>query len=204
VALWIDELLQALGLQSVVKTSGAKGLQVYLPLNSSVDYGQTKPFAHAVARLLEKEHPDLVTSRMSRKLRTGKVLIDWSQNDPHKTTVCVYSLRAGDQPEVSTPLAWGQVRDALSGRSEPSLSLRPDTMLERVSADGDLFEPALELIQSLPNLDGGPSDDSPQTPTPGTRAALYQRARELEVPGRSKMTLTQLRSAIAATEDQQR
>lgn len=202
VALWIDELLRAIGLQSVVKTSGAKGLQVYLPLNGSVNYGQTKPFAHAVARLLEREHPDLVTSRMSRKLRTGKVLIDWSQNDPHKTTVCVYSLRAGDQPEVSTPLTWGQVRDALSGKSEPSLSLRPETMLERVSADGDLFKPALELIQNLPNLDEGPSNASP-TATPGTRAALYQQARELGVPGRSKMTLVQLQSAIAATEDLQ-
>ncbi|MGH2832727.1 MAG: DNA ligase D, partial [Solirubrobacteraceae bacterium] len=202
VALWIHDLLQALDLQSVVKTSGAKGLQVYLPLNSSVSYEQTKPFAHAVARLLEKEHPDLVTSRMSRKLRTGKVLIDWSQNDPHKTTVCVYSLRAGDQPEVSTPLAWEQVREALSGKAEPSLSLRPDTLLERVSADGDLFEPALERIQSLPNLDEGPTNQPPDTPTPGTRAALYRRARELGVPGRSRMTLTQLRGAIAATEDQ--
>ena len=204
VALWIEELLRALGLQSVVKTSGVKGLQVYLPLNGPVSYEQTKPFAHALARLLEKEHPQLITSRMSKKLRTGKILIDWSQNDPHKTTVCVYSLRASENPEVSTPLDWEQVREALQGRAEPSLSLGPAAIVDLLSGEGDLFAPALELIQRLPDFDGPASPErppSPQTPPSNTRAALYRQASKLGVPGRSKMSATQLQSAIAAAEE---
>jgi bifunctional non-homologous end joining protein LigD len=154
VALWIEELFESVGLQSLVKTSGAKGLQVYVPLNTPVAYEQTKPFAHAVARLLEHEHPEIALSRMARNLRAGKVLIDWSQNDQHKTTVNVYSLRARERPTISTPLSWEEVRGAASSRrrTEPQLSAEPRRMLERVERDGDLFAPLLSLVQRLPDF----------------------------------------------------
>jgi bifunctional non-homologous end joining protein LigD len=156
VALWIQELFDSIGLQSLAKTSGAKGLQVYVPLNTHVSYARTKPLAHAVARLLEREHPKLVLSRMNRSLRTGKVLIDWSQNDQHKTTVCVYSLRARERPMVSTPLTWEEVQRGSRRRSrEVELSAEPRALLERVERDGDLFAPLLSLTQTLPELGGG-------------------------------------------------
>src|SRR5205823_4685653 len=102
VGLWLKEVFDRLGVKSFPKTSGSKGLQVYVPLNTSVSYEQTKPFAHGVARLLAEEHAELVVSEMKKSLRTGKVFVDWSQNDDHKTTVCVYSLRAKERPTVST------------------------------------------------------------------------------------------------------
>jgi bifunctional non-homologous end joining protein LigD len=155
VALLIAELLEAFDLRTLVKTSGAKGLQVYLPLNTAVSYEQTKPFARAVAELLGKRHPELVTARMTKSLRAGKVLIDWSQNDPHKTTVCVYSLRAQDRPTVSTPLHWKEVERAARSRTrEPRLSRGPAELLERLERDGDLHAPALSLTQELPELEG--------------------------------------------------
>jgi bifunctional non-homologous end joining protein LigD len=152
VALWIRELLDAFGLRSLVKTSGSKGLQVYVPLNTPVSYAQTKPFARAVAELLEKTHPRQVVSRMAKQLRAGKVLIDWSQNDARKTTVCAYSLRAREHPTISTPLAWEEVEQALSSRRAPNLSAEPTALLERVSSHGDLFQPLLDLLQELPDL----------------------------------------------------
>ena len=91
-------------------------MQVYVPLNTAATYEQTKPFARAVAELLEKQHPELVVSRMAKELRPGKVLIDWSQNDEHKTTVCVYSLRARERPTISTPLTWEEVERAARAR----------------------------------------------------------------------------------------
>jgi bifunctional non-homologous end joining protein LigD len=154
VASWIRELLELLGLQTVVKTSGAKGLQVYVPLNTEVAYEQTKTFAHAVARLLEKQHPKLVLSRMTKSLRAGKVLIDWSQNDPHKTTVCVYSLRARERPAISTPLSWEEVEQAARRRREPELSAEPAELLARVERHGDLCAPLLALTQTLPDFSG--------------------------------------------------
>jgi bifunctional non-homologous end joining protein LigD len=196
VALWIRELLEALGLKSVVKTSGVKGLQVYLPLNSPVSYQDTKPFAHAIARLLEDEHPELVISRMARKLREGRVLIDWSQNDPHKTTVCVYSPRATERPEISTPLSWSQVEEALSSKRQPSLSAEPARLPRLIDEQGDLFADALELTQSLPVLDG----QNEQPPEALTRHELYERARELNLRGRSRMSTAELQAAIAAAE----
>ena len=130
VALWIREIFDSFGLDTFVKTSGAKGLQVYAPLNTPVDYEQTKPFARAVAELLQKRHPRQVVSRMAKDLRPGRVLVDWSQNDEHKTTVCVYSLRARERPTISTPLAWEEVESALRGRrGEPSLSAEPRELL---------------------------------------------------------------------------
>jgi bifunctional non-homologous end joining protein LigD len=155
VALWIRELFDELGLRSLVKTSGSKGLQVYVPLNTPVSYAQTKPFARAVAELLEKAHPRQVVSRMARELRTGKVLIDWSQNDARKTTVCVYSLRAQERPTISTPLLWEEVEQALQSRRVANLSAEPAALLERVARYGDLFEPLLDLAQELPDLSAG-------------------------------------------------
>ena len=113
VGLWLRELLDELGLESFAKTSGSKGLQVYVPLNTPVTYDETKPFAHALAQLLEKQHPELVVSNMKKELRKGKVFVDWSQNDDFKTTVCVYSLRARERPTVSTPVTWDEVEEAL-------------------------------------------------------------------------------------------
>ena len=162
VALWIREMFEALGLTTLVKTSGSKGLQVYLPLNSPVGYEQTKAFARAVAELLEKQHPRVVLSRMTKRLRPGKVLIDWSQNDPHKTTVCVYSLRARERPTISTPLTWEEVEQGSRRRKEQQLSAEPATLLERVERHGDLFAPLLSLTQTLPDLlgDGGARRES--------------------------------------------
>ncbi len=155
VALQIRELFDAFELRTLVKSSGSKGLQLYVPLNSAVSYEQTKPFARAVAELLEKRHPRLVVSRMTKRLRSGKVLIDWSQNDPHKTTVCVYSLRARERPTISTPLAWEQVERGSRRRSEPQLSAEPKALLERLAAEGDRFAELLSLVQSLPEIGAG-------------------------------------------------
>jgi bifunctional non-homologous end joining protein LigD len=152
VALQIRDLFDAFGLRSLVKTSGSKGLQVYVPLNTAVSYEQTKSFARAVAELLEKRHPRQVLSRMAKELRPGKVLIDWSQNDEHKTTVSVYSLRARERPTISTPLPWEEVEKGQRSRREPELSAEPKTMLERVQRHGDLFEGLLTLTQELPDL----------------------------------------------------
>jgi bifunctional non-homologous end joining protein LigD len=152
VALRIRDLFDAFRLETLVKTSGSKGLQVYLPLNTATSYEQTKPFARAVAELLEKQRPKLVVSRMAKSLRPGRVLIDWSQNDEHKTTVCVYSLRATPEPMVSTPLTWEEVERGSRKRSAFQLSAGPEEALERVERDGDLFAPLLELEQRLPDL----------------------------------------------------
>jgi len=152
VALQIRKLLGELGLRTLVKTSGSKGLQVYAPLNTEVSYEQTKPFAHAVAQLLETRHPRRVTSRMGKDLRRGKVLIDWSQNDQHKTTVSVYSLRAREQPTISTPLQWEEVERASRARGELALSAEPAQLLARVAEHGDIFSPLSTLTQDLPDL----------------------------------------------------
>jgi bifunctional non-homologous end joining protein LigD len=150
VALWLREIFEPLGLELFPKTSGSKGLQVYVPLNvDGVTYDDTKPFAKAVAELLEKQHPELVVSRMTKELRPGKVLVDWSQNDEHKTTVNVYSLRAKDRPTVSTPVTWEEV-ERCSGESD--LRFEQDEVLERVERDGDLFAPVLTLVQELPRF----------------------------------------------------
>jgi bifunctional non-homologous end joining protein LigD len=155
VALWVRELFAALGLESLIKTSGSKGMQAYVPLNTDVTYDQTKPFAQAVAQLLEKQHPDLVVSSMAKERRKGKVLVDWSQNDEHKTTVNVYSLRAREQPTVSTPLEWDEVSAALEAGDDAALSFTSDDVLDRAERLGDVFAPTLELEQELPALSGG-------------------------------------------------
>jgi bifunctional non-homologous end joining protein LigD len=143
-------LFEGLGLESFAKTSGSKGLQVYVPLNLEVDYGQTKPLARRIAELLEQRMPDLVVSRMTRRLRPGKVLVDWSQNDAHKTTVTVYSVRARERPTVSTPVGWDEVERCRGGRDEQGLSFEVGEVLRRVQEQGDRFAPVLGLKQALP------------------------------------------------------
>lgn len=152
VAVWVRELFGALGLKAFPKTSGSKGMQIYVPLNTKVSYDQTKPFARAVAELLEKQHEDLVVSNMKKELRKGKVLVDWSQNDEHKTTVSVYSLRARERPTVSTPVTWEEVEGALEAKDAGLLRFEADAVLKRVDEMGDLFEPLLSLKQELPSL----------------------------------------------------
>jgi bifunctional non-homologous end joining protein LigD len=152
VALVLRGLFGALKLESCVKTSGSKGLQIYVPLDGEASYELTKPFAKRVAELLEQRLPELVVSRMAKRLRTGKVLVDWSQNDAHKTTVTVYSVRALERPGVSTPVSWEEVAGCReSGRAE-QLSFTPEQVLGRVAELGDLFAPAAELRQTLPPL----------------------------------------------------
>jgi bifunctional non-homologous end joining protein LigD len=152
VALRLRELFGGLGLKCFPKTSGSKGLQVYAPLEGKATYAETKPFAHAVAKLLERERPDEVVSRMAKKLRRGKVFVDWSQNDRAKTTVAVYSLRARERPTVSTPVAWDEVERASGGGDAGALRFEATQVLERVEERGDLFAPVLELRQPLPEL----------------------------------------------------
>lgn len=152
VALLLRDLLGNLGLEVVAKTSGSKGMQVYIPLNTPVDYEQTRSFAQAVARLLEREHPKLILSNMRRELRAGKIFIDWSQNAEHKTTVCVYSLRARPQPTVSTPVTWQEIETAARTRDASPLVFTAPELLARVAELGDLFAPAVTLEQSLPTF----------------------------------------------------
>jgi bifunctional non-homologous end joining protein LigD len=152
VALVLRGLFEALGLESVVKTSGSKGMQVYVPLNTETTYEQTKPFAKTVAELLEQRLPELVVSRMTKRLRPGRVLVDWSQNDRHKTTVNVYSMRARLTPSVSTPVSWDEVRRCRDAGDAELLGFGPDEVLGRVAADGDLFAPLLSAAQELPRV----------------------------------------------------
>jgi bifunctional non-homologous end joining protein LigD len=150
VAVILREALAQLGLDCYAKTSGSKGIQVYVPLNSDdVDYrGGTKLISNALARHLATQHPKLIVASQRKDLRAGKVLIDWSQNDEHKTTVCVYSLRARERPTVSTPLAWEEIE-----RGDPQkLVFEAGDVLERVEEHGDLFGRVAEQEQRLPEL----------------------------------------------------
>lgn len=149
-ALELKALLEKLKLKSFPKTSGSKGLQVYVPLNSTATYEKTKPFAHEMAMQLEKQFPDLVVSNMQKALRKGKVLVDWSQNDSHKTTICAYSLRAKERPNVSTPVTWPEIAAALKKKDATLLAFEPEAVLKRIEKHGDLFEPVLKLKQKLP------------------------------------------------------
>jgi bifunctional non-homologous end joining protein LigD len=153
VGLWLHGMFENLGLQSFAKTSGSKGLQIYVPLNvPDVTYDDTKGFSLAVAELLEAEQPGLVVSRMTKSIRGGKVLVDYSQNDEHKTTVSVYSLRAKDRPTVSTPVSWDEVRECLDRGDPEHLVFDSGQVLERVADRGDEFAPVLSLVQTLPAL----------------------------------------------------
>lgn len=149
VALILRGMFEQLGLRSYPKTSGSKGLHLYLPLNTAVGYERTKPFARSVAETVEAKFGDRVVSRMTKSRRRGRVLIDWSQNDVHKTTVCAYSLRAGRIPTVSTPLAWDEVEAALGAADPDRLVFDHAALPGRVAERGDLFAPLLSERQSL-------------------------------------------------------
>ncbi len=152
VALRVRELFAGIGMECFAKTSGSKGVQVYVPLNGEATYEQTKPFARAVAQALERAEPGLVVSKMTKSLRVGKVLVDWSQNTKSKTTVAVYSLRARERPTVSTPVSWAEVEAGANGDDE--LVFAAADVLARIEEHGDLLAPVLDLEQELP--DGSP------------------------------------------------
>jgi bifunctional non-homologous end joining protein LigD len=149
VGVWLREMFEKRGFQCFPKTSGSKGLQVYVPLNTPTNYETTKTFAKSVAEHLEREHPDLVVSKMAKAIRAGKIFVDWSQNDDHKTTVSVYSLRAKENPTVSTPVTWKEVETALKKKDATKLVFKSEDVLKRVQRHGDLFEPVLKLKQRL-------------------------------------------------------
>ena len=150
VGFWLRDLLADMKLKSWAKTSGSKGLQLYVPLNTPATFDETKALSRALAEHLEREHPKLVVHRMLKSLRGGKVLVDWSQNDEHKTTVNVYSLRAKDHPTVSTPVTWDEVARCLKKKDPELLRFTSDQVLQRVEEHGDLFEPVETLKQKLP------------------------------------------------------
>ncbi len=152
VGLVLRGLFSQLGLESLAKTSGSKGVQVYVPLNAETTYAQTKPFARRIAELLEQRLPELVVSRMTKRLREGKVLVDWSQNDEHKTTVTVYSVRARERPTVSAPVSWEEIQRCHDSGDPDLLVIDTDQVLARVAADGDPFASLLSLRQTLPSV----------------------------------------------------
>jgi bifunctional non-homologous end joining protein LigD len=187
VGFWLREIFDRFGLQSFPKTSGSKGLQIYVPLNTKTSYDETKPFAHALARLLENEHRALVVSDMKKAIRTNKVFVDWSQNDEHKTTISVYSLRARERPTVSTPVSWAEVEAAYKKKDAGLLVFDSKQVLERVEKFGDLLAPLLSLKQKLPKLAGiergkaeaaatGLEIAAQAEPRPAKRAQAPQRA----------------------------
>ena len=147
VGLWIRDTLAGLDLDCVAKTSGSKGLQVYVPLNGPHTHEHTSSVALAVAQVLERAHPPLVVTTQAKAARTDRVLIDWSQNSRHKTTIGVYSLRARARPTVSTPVTWDEVT---AGAGGAPLVFEAAEVLGRVAEHGDLFAPALSLRQRLP------------------------------------------------------
>lgn len=150
VAVWLKDIFEALKLHSFPKTSGSKGLQVYVPVNSPINYDKTKTFAHTLADFLQRKAPEKIVSRMQKNLRSGKVFVDWSQNDVHKTTVCAYSLRAKERPTVSTPVTWDEIETAWKKKNARLLTFETGDVLKRVEKHGDLFEPVLKLKQKLP------------------------------------------------------
>ncbi len=153
VGLRLRELFGHFGVECFPKTSGSKGLQVYVPLNDAkVTYEETKPLARAIAQLLEKQTPKEVVSKMKKVERKGKVFVDWSQNHRRKTTIAVYSLRARESPTVSTPVTWDEVERAVEKDDAGSLVFEAKDVLARIERHGDLFEPVLQLEQKLPEL----------------------------------------------------
>jgi bifunctional non-homologous end joining protein LigD len=201
VGLWLREIFEHFGLKSFPKTSGSKGLQLYVPLNTPTTYDATKTFAHALAQLLEHEHPEMVVSDMKKTLRAGKVFVDWSQNDEHKTTVAVYSLRAREHPTVSTPVTWEDVERAFKKKDASRLVFEAPQVVSRFEKVGDLFEPVLTLKQRLPDLKARagtaateparseldvPVDEHHPSPRKAARTPQHKKSSR-EGPGRKKM-----------------
>lgn len=153
VALIIRDLLIPLHLTSYVKTSGQKGLHVYVPLNlAGTTFEDTKKFSKAVAEIMQKNYPDLVTAKMAKEYRQGRVFINWSQNDSKKTMICVYSLRAREKPIVSFPLAWSELEN-LAGQGDPGkFQVIYSEAVSRAEKQGDLFREMLVKQQKLPHL----------------------------------------------------
>jgi bifunctional non-homologous end joining protein LigD len=149
VGLRVRDMFAGVGLRSFAKTSGSKGLQVYVPVNTEVAYSQTKPLAKSIAELVERAAPDAVVSRMAKSLRAGRVFVDWSQNTEHKSMVCAYSVRAKQRPTVSSPVGWDEVEAAVDAGDQGALVFEMDDVLERVADRGDLFKPVLTLRQAL-------------------------------------------------------
>src|SRR5581483_10377270 len=193
VALMLRDLLHRLELHSFVKVSGSKGLQVYVPLNTEVTYKETQPFARAVAMMLGMEHPDMIVSEMERVQRKGRVFIDWSQNADHKTTVCVYSLRAKRrQPYVSAPVTWEELKRALDSRQAAALYFSPEEALKRLQRAGDLFAPVLTMRQELPETFAAePAGAEVQTPmsSQGSPRRLLHMPAASSQGGRRQFTL---------------
>jgi bifunctional non-homologous end joining protein LigD len=153
VALRLRDLLTQLDLECFVKTSGSKGMQLYVPLNTKTSYEQTRPFGQALAQIVAKQTPEEVLAKMGKKTdRSGKVLIDWYQNNERKTTICVYSLRARERPTCSTPVTWDEVETVAELGDGSGLVFEASDVLERIEEHGDLFAPVLELEQELPEL----------------------------------------------------
>lgn len=150
VALWLRQYLESGDLTSLAKASGSAGLHVYVPLNSEESFQKTKSFARATARLLAEKHPDRIVERMTRSIRRGRVLVDWLQNDPTRSTVAPYSLRGMAWPTVSMPVTWDEIEEALSRRRPELLTFTAADVKERVAEVGDLFRPVLQIKQSLP------------------------------------------------------
>lgn len=178
VALWLRAIMAEHGLEILAKTSGSKGMQLYVPLNTEVGYQETKTAALGLAQRLEREHPRVVVSMMERARREGKIFIDWSQNDQHKTTVNAYSLRARPRPTVSTPVTWDEVEACLKSGNPSDLVFEAPQVLERIDRHGDLFESLLDREQRLPDV----FMEGVEAPVvdPSQRKASWARRREIE------------------------
>lgn len=199
VAQWLKDIFNRFKLQAFPKTSGSKGLQVYVPLNTPVTYDDTKGFSRALARLLEQEHPDLVVSDMKKALRTGKVFVDWSQNDEHKTTINVYSLRAKERPTVSTPVTWEEVEKCLRKRDPKLLVFESSQVLERVAKMGDLYAPVQTLKQRLPDVTELGEEPAPKS-NGRSRSSASASESKSKTPERKKPTRKQARSSTEQSE----
>jgi len=163
-----------------------------VPLNTPTTYNVTKPFAQALARLLEHDHPELIVSDMKKEIRGGKVFVDWSQNDEHKTTVSVYSLRAREHPTVSTPVTWQEVERCLKKKDASLLMFEAAQVIERFEKMGDLHASVLELKQKLPDVRGVAA----AAPQPGT--VDLAAAAEEEPPARSRTQMSAPRRSSSA------
>jgi bifunctional non-homologous end joining protein LigD len=172
-SLRLRDLLQTMDLQCFAKTSGSKGVHVLVPVNSRGTFEQSREFARRVAKQLEQDDPEHVTATMAKHERTGKIFVDWNQNEQHKTTVCAYSLRATVAPGVSTPLAWEEIEQAVKRKKPERLVFDPETVLKRVERDGDLLAPALTMKQTLPKQLPGAETNS----KPPARLKAYQAKR---------------------------
>lgn len=153
VALILRDLLSGMGLATYAKTSGQKGLHVFVPLNrKETTFGETKTFSKTVAEIMQKHYPELVTSKMAKQFREGKVFINWSQNDASKTMISIYSLRAREKPFVSFPLSWGELEESVGKGDAERVHVMYSDAVRRAEEKGDLFQDVLLKEQKLPHL----------------------------------------------------